>query len=117
MTPTAPTLPKVSDAAAATLEDTGLLKQATGPEMNTSALTIWEGENGAESGIWECTPGPSRWDLDTNEFIHIVSGRMTVTRDGEGPVEVGPGDNVVFEKGWGGTWQIEETIRKVYVVF
>ncbi|MFZ0664671.1 MAG: cupin domain-containing protein [Acidimicrobiales bacterium] len=117
MSQIAPTLPKLSNAATAVLEDTGPLKEATGHEMSTSALTIWKGDNGAETGIWECTPGPSRWDLETNEFVHILSGRMTVTRDGESPVDIGPGDTVLFEKGWGGTWEIAETIRKIYVIF
>jgi hypothetical protein len=111
------TTPKLSDAAGAVLNDTGPLEEATGHEMSTSALTIWKGDNGAQTGIWECTAGPSRWDLETNEFVHILSGSMTVTRDGEGPVEIGPGDTVLFEKGWGGTWDIAETIKKIYVIF
>ena len=32
---------------------------------------MWsEGEQ--EMGIWECTPGPSRWLLETHEFVHVV---------------------------------------------
>jgi hypothetical protein len=117
MTNNLPTLPRISDAADAALKDTGPLKEATGPEMTTSALTLWEDGKGAEVGIWECTPGPSRWELETHEFVHIVSGRMTVARDGEDPVKIEPGDSVVFERGWQGTWNIEETIRKIYVIF
>ena len=37
--------------------------------MTTSGLTLWTGEGDQEVGIWECTPGPSRWLLETNEFI------------------------------------------------
>ena len=25
-------------------------------------------------GVWECTPGPSRWLLETHEVIHLVAG-------------------------------------------
>ena len=42
---------------------------------------------------------------------------MTVTRDGEEPVELGAGDMAVFPKGWCGTWDIHETVRKVYAIF
>ena len=70
-----------------------------------------------EAGVWECTPGPSRWSLADNEFVHILSGRMTVTPDGGEPTEIGPGDTAVFPRGWAGTWQIHETIRKLYVLF
>jgi uncharacterized cupin superfamily protein len=74
MSQIAPTLPKLSNAATAVLEDTGPLKEATGHEMSTSALTIWKGDNGAETGIWECTPGPSRWDLEATRFCSKRAG-------------------------------------------
>ena len=112
-----PTLPRVSDAANASLEDSGLLAEATAHEMMTSGLTLWEDGKGAEAGIWECTPGPSRWSLETHEYVHVVSGHMTVTRDGETSVALGPGDTVLFERGWQGTWDIADTLRKLYVIF
>jgi uncharacterized cupin superfamily protein len=30
---------------------------------------------------------------------------------------IGPGEGAVFPRGWTGTWQIRETIRKLYVLF
>jgi uncharacterized cupin superfamily protein len=61
------------------LEDWGPLAEATGDPMQTSGATLWaDGEQ--EVGVWECTPGPSYWKLETHEAVHIVSGRMTVTR-------------------------------------
>jgi len=67
--------------------------------------------------VWECTPGPSHWTLDSNEFVHVLSGRMTVTPDGGAATEMGPGDTAVFPRGWTGSWQIHEVIRKLYVLF
>ncbi len=109
--------PFVRDADQAELEDWGALEEATGPEMSTSGLILWAGEGDQEVGIWECTPGPSRWLLETNEFITVVTGRMTVTVDGGRPLALAPGDTAVFPKGWSGTWEIAETLRKVYVIF
>ncbi len=80
-------------------------------------LHLWKGQGDQEVGIWECTPGPSRWLLETHEFIQVVAGRMTVTVDGGGPLELAAGDTAVFPKGWSGTWDIAETLRKVYVIF
>jgi uncharacterized protein len=110
--------PVLRDAATRSdLEDWGPLEEATGPEMHTSGLYLWEDGNGQESGIWECTAGPSRWELETNEFVHVLSGSMTVTADDSDPMEVKAGDTVLFPKGWAGTWEIHETLRKLYVIF
>ncbi|MGB9112570.1 MAG: cupin domain-containing protein [Acidimicrobiales bacterium] len=98
------------------LEDWGPLAEATGPEMRTAGITIWQNGDD-EVGIWECTPGPSRWLLETNEFVHVLKGRMTVTIDGGRPVDLVAGDVAVFPKGWTGTWDIHETLRKVYAIF
>jgi len=98
------------------LEDWGPLEEATGPAMSTAGLTLWE-EGDASAGIWTCTPGPSRWTLGTNEFVHVLAGRMLVTPDGSDPVEIGPGDTMLFPRGWAGTWDITEALRKLYVIF
>jgi hypothetical protein len=112
-------LPRLSDAATRTdLEQWGPLEEATGPDMSTSGITLWKNEETeAEAGIWECTPGPSRWKLETNEFVHILAGSMTVTEDGGSPVNIEAGDTVMFPDGWNGTWHIHETVRKLYVIF
>jgi hypothetical protein len=112
-------LPYLADAASRTdLEDWGALEEATGPEMSTAGITMWKNEDTeAESGIWQCTPGPSRWELETNEFVHVLAGSMTVTEDGSLPVKLEAGDTVMFAVGWKGTWHIHETLRKLYVIF
>ena len=78
--------PFLAAAADAKLEDWGPLEEALpisgGDPMHTSGTTLWSGEGAQEAGVWECTPGPSRWRLTDNEFVHILSGRMTVTPDG-----------------------------------
>ena len=113
--------PHLAAAATAELEDWGPLAEATGPgpggePMVTRGLTLWQ-DGDSEAGVWECTPGPSHWTLDQHEVVHIVAGGMTVTPDGGEPTEVGTGDVAVFPQGWTGTWDIHETIRKVYVLF
>ncbi|MDX6717664.1 MAG: uncharacterized protein QOH30_4222 [Baekduia sp.] len=99
------------------LEDWGALEEAIGPEMHTSGVELWS--DGAQSaGVWRCTPGPSRWDFtDVAEFIHVLEGSMTVTRDGGEATAAKAGDVVVFPKGWAGTWEIHETLTKAYVTF
>jgi uncharacterized cupin superfamily protein len=110
------TTPHIAAAAETELEDWGPLDEATGAEMTTSGLEVWvDGEQ--SGGIWQCTPGPSHWTLETHEVIHLVAGRMTVTPDGGDPTELAAGDMAVFPRGWSGTWDIHETVRKVYSIF
>ena len=112
------TTPLIAAAGTVTdLEDWGPLAEATGAPMMTSGQTMWSGENGAESGIWECTAGPSYWKLEMNEFVHVLSGSMTVTPDGGEPFLAGPGTTFLVPTGWSGNWEIHETIRKLYVLF
>jgi hypothetical protein len=108
--------PIIAGAADAELEDWGALDEATGPEMATHGVELWA-EGGASAGVWQCAPGPSRWTLETNEVIYLVAGRMTVTPEGGESAEIGVGDMAVFPKGWTGTWDIHETVRKVYSIF
>ena len=108
-------------AAAAELEDWGLLEEATSEEvpMQVHGLTMWTGPEGSgqETGIWQCTAGPSYWVQEENEFIYLLSGSLTVTPDGGKPATFGAGDSAMFPRGWRGTWDLHETVRKVYVLF
>jgi uncharacterized cupin superfamily protein len=105
------------------LEDWGPLEPplatATGDPMPTRGLDLWTSDDESIStGTWECEPGPSRWDFaDNGEFIHVLAGRMTCTHDDGTAVELSAGSTAVFPKGWGGTWDVHETLRKVYVIF
>ncbi|MGH3156774.1 MAG: cupin domain-containing protein [Streptosporangiaceae bacterium] len=98
------------------LEDWGGLPEATAEAMQTSGVVVWE-DREQQAGVWECTPGPSRWVMTSNEFIYVLYGRMTVIPDDGEPTEIGPGDTMVFPKGWSGNWQIHENVRKLYVLF
>ncbi|KAA9108014.1 cupin domain-containing protein [Microbacterium rhizomatis] len=70
------------------------------------------------SGIWESEVGTSRWEfLTRGEIIHVVSGAMTVQRDGEEPVELTAGSAAYFPIGWCGVWTVTEKLRKLYVVY
>jgi len=104
------------------LEDWGTLEPplatALGEPMATYGLDLWAADDeSVSSGIWECEPGTSRWDLEEGEFIHVLSGRMTCRHDDGTEVELSAGSTAVFPKGWAGTWEIHETLRKVYVLF
>jgi hypothetical protein len=51
--------------------------------MQAAGITLWSSADGAqEAGVWQCTAGPSYWVQEENEFVHILSGSLTVTPDG-----------------------------------
>jgi uncharacterized protein len=103
-------------AASAELSDWGTLEEATGEPMQVRGAVLWA-YGDQESGVWECTPGSSYWEQEQNEFVLILSGALTVTADGGSPVALAAGDCAMFPRGWRGTWELHETVRKVYVVF
>ena len=68
------------------------------------------------AGTWECEPGVLELDLDVTEFCHILKGHWVLTSESGQVTEVRAGDSFVFPKGWKGTAEVKETIRKVYMM-
>jgi len=99
------------------LQDWGRARGSASPEMTTSGVTLWSDGSGAEAGVWECMAGSRHFTYETNELVTVLAGSMTVTPDGDEPIEIEAGDVVLFPAGWSGSWEIHETLRKVYVVF
>ena len=50
------------------------------------------------------------------EFVHLIEGHITITPDGGEPQQMGPGDAFVVEKGFHGTWRIEEKVLKHFAI-
>ncbi|MCW2500315.1 MAG: hypothetical protein JWN87_1991 [Frankiales bacterium] len=90
----------------------------TGEIMTAARILTEELDGRIVTGTWECQPGMSRWEFtERGEFIHVLAGRMVVTEDGAHPVELVKGSTAVFPLGWKGTWDVTETLRKVFVVY
>ena len=69
------------------------------------------------SGEWTSTPGKWAVAYDEDEFVLILEGRCTLTSAG-GIAEIfGPGDAFVIPKGFAGTWETLEKLRKVYAIY
>jgi uncharacterized protein len=106
------TSPATADLGAAAAKPTALT-----PGLMEAATSLWEQQGrGVDVGVWECTPGvfTARRDGYT-EVCQLLSGRVTITVDGGEPVTLTAGDTLVMPSGWVGTWDVHETVRKVYV--
>ncbi|WP_396911972.1 cupin domain-containing protein [Mycolicibacterium sp.] len=82
------------------------------------SVHVLHSDAGGRSGIWECTPG--RFDSARNgdtELMHFVAGSGTITTADGTVHEIRPGVVLVAPDGWRGTWDIRETVRKVYTIW
>ena len=64
--------------------------------------------------IWSKEESTFPWKYDTRETCYILEGEVTVTPEGGDPVDIGPGDLVIFPEGMSCTWHIRSAIRKHY---
>ncbi|GAB7003299.1 hypothetical protein JCM18899A_07700 [Nocardioides sp. AN3] len=82
------------------------------------SVHVFHSDANGRTGVWECTPG--RFDSvrsGDSELMHFVAGKGTIT-SADGTVhEIRPGVVLVAPDGWRGTWDIRETVRKVYTIW
>lgn len=87
--------------------------QIVSGDPETSVLVLARSFDGAESGLWRCTPGVVT-DTEVTESFLVITGKATIVFEDESSVTVGPGDTHRFEGGEGTTWHVEETLLKAY---
>ena len=69
------------------------------------------------SGVWEATPYKETTDgYPVDEFMLVLSGSVTITDIDGNSDTFGPGDAFIMPKGFKGTWENTETVRKFYVI-
>ena len=65
-------------------------------------------------GIWQCTPGTFRCIEKADELQTIVRGRLRLILEDGTSHTFGPGDSFYTQKGEQTTWQILQTVEKVF---
>ena len=82
-----------------------------------SALVLHQDEH-LQIGIWECSPGTFPGArIGYNELMVFVKGAGTITTEGGEALPIGPGTVYPSLDGWKATWDVTETVRKVYVIW
>jgi len=104
------------DALTAELKVVGPQAGATDGEPVESALEIYD-DGVTSMGLWSCTPGAwTSEKVGLGELMHFVAGHGWIT-DADGTRhEIRPGFVRWFPDGWRGTWEVDATVRKVYVI-
>ncbi|WP_273820706.1 cupin domain-containing protein [Pseudomonas asplenii] len=87
-----------------------------GEPVSVTSVTCVERSDGVETGIWECTPGRWRRQITAQEFCHFIQGRCTFTPDEGEPLQIEAGDALMLPANSTGIWDIQETVRKTYVL-
>jgi uncharacterized cupin superfamily protein len=72
------------------------------------------GEN--STGLWECTPGRFERQLPQAEVMHFLAGVCSFTPTGGETVQIRAGDTLFFPANTTGVWDVQQTVRKVFVV-
>lgn len=104
------------DAVSAVLEVVGPKDGALSGDPVESILELYD-DGQTEAGIWECTPGS--WQSrkhGVGELMHFVGGHGWITDADGSRHEIVPGAVRFFPDGWSGRWDVDETVRKVYVI-
>ena len=82
------------------------------------SVQVLHRDAGGRSGVWECTPG--RFEsarIGDTELMYFLAGSATITSADGTVYDIHPGVTLVAPDGWRGTWDIRETVRKVYTIW
>ena len=100
------------------LVDWGPVAKPLGETVSpTSGRLLHRDEDGGNAaGLWVCTPGVWRCEVERDEFCHFLDGRCVYTDDEGQCLEIEGGDAAFFPAGWSGTCEVLETVRKTYLI-
>ena len=68
------------------------------------------------TGTLECKPGTLELDLKLTEFCYLLEGHWRFTSESGVVSKVRAGDSWVFAKGWKGTAEVIEKVRKIWTM-
>ncbi len=87
------------------------------PVSHESGVMLFKrDDNSSEMGMWQCTPGRWRCEVEKDEFFFLLSGKAIYTSDSGEETVVEANTAGSFPAGWKGDCQVVETVRKVYMV-
>lgn len=69
-------------------------------------------------GVWACEVGAWRivFDEHSDEYFHVLEGRIRISDEQGNANEFGPGDACVIPAGFTGTFEVLQPVKKHYVM-
>jgi uncharacterized protein len=106
---------QVFDAASAGLRFSDLPQEKCPAGAVATGVTMLAATDALEVGVWEHPVGTST-DIETDEVFVVLSGTGRVVLADGSVLPLAPGTVGVLAAGTVTTWEIDETLRKVWVV-
>lgn len=108
---------KVDQSPVARLDDpVDPARRVAGTPMRGARPAHDDEASGFWSGVWESEPGAWKVSYDENELCVILAGRLRLTGEDGASQEFAAGDAFVVPKGFRGTWETIEHVRKIYAI-
>jgi uncharacterized cupin superfamily protein len=107
---------QLSQVDACILSDSSAVAVPLGTPVATTSWQETLASDGAEAGVWECTPGRWRRQIIQAEFCHFTQGQCRFIPDHGAVIDIKAGDALYFPANSLGIWEIAETVRKSYVL-
>jgi len=86
-----------------------------GGELNMRVATLFSGKE-LRASIFESTPAKTDHrtrPTDSDEFVHVLSGKLILTEPNGTVHEFRPGDSLVLPVGYMGTWEMQGNYREI----
>lgn len=93
------------------------VKEPLGAPIAETRSQSFPGASTTRAGAWECSPGDWRRQILQAEFCTILAGRATFEPDVGQAISLSAGQSFYFPANSTGVWRIEETLKKVFVLF
>ena len=99
------------------LETLDFVQVRAGSPRHAGLHLMGDADSPTQAGIWECTPGVFDYTFPDHELCKIVSGEVLLTDPQGHSRHLGPGGILITQRGDTLTWDIRQTVRKVFLTW
>lgn len=99
------------------LEALDFVRVRAGSPRHAGLHLLGNADSATQAGIWECTPGVFDYTFPDHELCKIVRGEVVLTDPQGRSQHLGPGSILITRSGDTLTWDIRQTVRKVFLTW
>ncbi len=99
------------------LETLDFVRVRAGTPQHSGLHLMGDADSPTQAGVWECSPGVFDYTFPDNELCKIVSGEVLLTDPHGNTRRLASGGILITERGDTLTWDIRQTVRKVFLTW